>query len=803
LYYTIAARRYKTVIAPAVTANMPDTKRIALHETARERYLNYALSVITSRALPDIRDGLKPVQRRILYGMFKDLSLYPDKRFRKSATVVGAVMGHYHPHGDTAIYDAMVRMAQDFSLRAPLVDGHGNFGSLDGDSPAAMRYTEAKLRPLAMEMLSEIRKSTVDFRPNFDGTMSEPVVLPAKVPNLLVNGASGIAVGMATNIPPHNLAEVVDACLHMVDSPNAFTSTLLSNYIEGPDFPTGGRILNTEEEIAEIYETGKGTVHLRGEFEMEGKSRIIVTSIPYTVSKGDLVEKIGNEILEESVPQLSDVRDESTDDVRIVLKLKRGADAEAAMAYLFKHTPLQTRFHVNLTCLVPEEGKDVPAPQQVGLTDVIRHFLDHRLTVVTRRLRHDLEKLEKRIHILHGFEIIFDALDEAIKIIRSSKNKSDSSQRLRHRFDIDEVQTDAILETKLYRLSQMEIDAVRDELADKEAKAEELRALLADENERWKLVKKELRQVRDDYGDDRRTEIAGPDAKVEYDAEDYILDEDAYVIVTRDGWVKRQGSYSTLEAIRIRDGDEIGWVLGGSTRSGVGFFTNYGRCYTARIADINSTTGYGDPVQKLFNFDDKERVVGAASFDPRALPAPKVEPEAEPDMFENRNGEEVGETVDGEPPYVVAISKHGQAVRFTMEGFMEPSTSSGRMFMRLEEGDEVIGAEVAQSHENVCLASRVGHALIFPVHQISIYKGVAKGVIAIKLSGDDRVIGFCLSDAARDGLEVETNRGRREIVRTTKFSVTSRAGKGRLVIKRGHLAKVFPKPVEVRLNGVE
>ncbi|PSQ89269.1 MAG: DNA topoisomerase, partial [Bacteroidetes bacterium QH_2_63_10] len=445
--------------------------------------------------------------------------------------------------------------------------------------------------------------------------------------------------------------------------------------------------------------------------------------------------------------------------------------------------PLQTRFPVNLTCLVPEEGEDIPVPRQVGLTDVIRRFLDHRMDVLTRRLRHDLEKLEKRIHLLRGFEIIFDALGEAIKIIRSSQNKSDSSQRLRHRFSIDERQADAILETKLYRLSQMEIDAVREELEDKEAKAEELRALLGDEHERWKVVKKELRAVRDEYGDDRRTQISGPDATVAYDEEDYILDEDAYVIVPRDGWVKRQGS--------------------GSTRATVGFFTNYGRCYTARIAEINSTTGYGDPVQKLFNFDDGEHVVGAVSFDERALPAPRVEPEAEPDMFSGQNGEDVGETVNGEPPYVVAISEHGRSVRFTTEGFMEPSTSRGRMFMRLEDGDEVVGAEVAQSHENVCLASRDGRVLIFPAHQISVYKGIAKGVKAITLGGEDHVIGFCLSDAAREGLEVETNRGRREIVRTTKYDVTSRAGKGRLTIKRGHLAKVFPKPTEVRLNGAE
>lgn len=776
---------------------MTNVKTISLQETARERYLNYALSVITSRALPDIRDGLKPVQRRILYAMFNELRLYPDARFRKSATIVGDTMGKYHPHGDTAIYDAMVRMAQSFSLRAPLVDGHGNFGSLDGDNPAAMRYTEAKLQPLAMEMLEEIRQQTVDFRPNFDGTLSEPIVLPARVPNLLINGASGIAVGMATNIPPHNLGEVVDACLYMIESPNARVSTLVKNHVQGPDFPTGGRILNTEEELLEIYETGRGTIELRGEYVRESKTRVVITSIPYTVTKGDLVEKVGDEIMAERVPQLSDVRDESTDDVRVVLQLKRGADAEAAMAYLFKHTPLQTRFHVNLTCLVPQEGTDVPAPRQVDLYEVLRHFLDHRMEVVTRRLEYELAQLEKRIHILRGFEIIFDALDEAIKIIRSSKNKNDASQRLRHRFRIDEVQAEAVLQTKLYKLSQMEIDAIRAELADKLEKAEAIRELLADEDARWKLIRDELRTMKDRYADFRRSDIAGPDARIEYTEEDYIVDEDVYVIVTRDGWVKRQGSYSDLDAIRVREGDEVGWVLPGSTRATVGFFTSTGKCYTVRIDELPSTTGYGDPVQKLFSFDDKERVVGVISFDERILPSPRPEPDMEPELF--AEGED--EPLEGEPPYVVAISEQGQAVRFTTEGFMEPSTRVGRTFMRLAKGDEVIGAQVAQSHENVCLASRVGHVLIFPVHQISVYKGAAKGVMAIKLAAKDRVIGFTLSDAARDGLEVETNRGRREIVRTTKFEVSNRGNKGRLVIRRGHLAKVFPKPVEVRLNG--
>ncbi len=781
---------------------MPVEKTIALHETTRERYLNYALSVITSRALPDIRDGLKPVQRRILYAMFANLRLYPDKRFRKSATVVGEVMGKYHPHGDTAIYDAMVRMAQPFSLRAPLVDGHGNFGSLDGDNPAAMRYTEARLQPLALSLLEEIRKKTVDFRPNFDGTVFEPVVLPASFPNLLVNGASGIAVGMATNIPPHNLGEVIDAAVYMIDSPNARIETLVKNHIHGPDFPTGGRILNTEEELLAIYRTGRGSVELRGAYAMEGKSRAVITSVPYAVDKSKLVEAIGDHIADEDVPQLSNVRDESTDDVRIVLELKRGADAEAAMAYLFKHTDLQTRFHVNLTCLVPTDDAEVGTPQQVDLYTILRYFLDFRMEVTVRRLSYDLDQLERRIHLLRGFAILFDALDEAVTMIRSSKNKKDADQRLRHRFALDEEQSEAILETKLYRLSQLEIDAIRTELAEKEADAEELRTLLDDEDARWKLVRTELRAVQKAFATDRRSEIAGPDAQIEYTEEDYIIDDDVVVIVTREGWIKRQGSYTDVGAIRVRDGDEVGWVLPGSTRATVAFLTNYGTCYTTRVDDIPSTTGYGDPVQKLFTFEDKERVVGVLPFDDRLVPSPVAEPEAQPELFANgrANGHapEVPAEIEG-VPYLTAVTKQGQAVRMAIDGFTDPSTRTGRMYVRLNEGDEVVRVELARGHENVCLASHDGRALVFPVHQIPVYKGPAKGVVAIRLEEGDRVLGFTLADMARDGLVVYTNNGREEVVRTTKFDVTGRGAKGTLVIKRGYFAEVDLPTVELAL----
>ncbi|GAB5522093.1 MAG: DNA topoisomerase IV subunit A [Rhodothermales bacterium] len=774
---------------------MPVVDVISLQETARERYLNYAMSVITSRALPDIRDGLKPVQRRILYAMYTHLHLYPDGRFRKSATIVGDVMGKLHPHGDSAIYDAMVRMAQDFSLRAPLVNGHGNFGSLDGDKPAAMRYTEAKLRPLAVELLSEIKKKTVNFRPNFDGTLFEPIVLPAKMPNLLVNGATGIAVGMATNIPPHNLAEVVDALIYMIQSPNARVQTLVEKFIKGPDFPTGGEILNSEEDLVRIYEKGEGPVEMRGQYVLEGKKHIVITSVPYTVNKADLIEQIAARIEKGSVPQLIDIRDESTDVVRIVLDLKRGANPDAAMAYLYKHTSLKSRFNVNLTCLVPTDNPDVPAPKRVDLVTVLREFLRFRMEVVVRRLTFELEQLEKRIHILKGFEIIFNALDEAIKIIRASKNKKDAAQRLMHRFRLDDVQTDAILETKLYKLSQLEIDAIREELDEKERQADEIRALLADEPARWSLIRKELRKLKKDYGEPRRTSLTGPAAVLEYTAEAYIVAEDVSLIVTRDGWIKRQRSYTGLNSIRVRDGDQVQWAIGCSTRSTATFCTNVGRAYTALVDQLPSTTGYGDPVQKLFDFTDGERIVGVIVHDDRVLPKAVPVPDAEPQLF----GDGAPPDPETEGACLVALTEQGNALRMPLSTFAEPSNKNGRLFTRLQKGDRVLRVEASAGDENVCMASEQGNALIFPVQQISIFKNPAKGVIAMRLGARDRVLGYVLSNAARQGLEVETSRGRREIVRTTKFEVTNRGNKGKAIIQRGTLTAVVQDPVEIKL----
>src|SRR6188474_736028 len=410
---------------------------VPLHEAAQARYLNYALSVITSRALPDVRDGLKPVQRRILYTMWQQ-NLTADAKFRKCAKVVGDVMGNYHPHGDSALYETLVRMAQPFSLRYPLIDGSGNFGSLDGDSAAAMRYTECRLARLSDEMLEEIDQATVPFRPNYDGTKTEPVVLPARIPNLLVNGATGIAVGMATNIPPHNLTEVCAALIKLLDNED-ISNAQLCRWVKGPDFPTGGQILNSAEEIKEIYQTGSGSIRLRGTWDIGPETRstktIYIESIPYTVNKAQLVERIADVVLGRKLPQLLDVKDLSTEDVRIAIEVKKDADEKMIMAYLFKHTPLQINFAVNLTCLIPvEQNPEVGRPERLDLKQILWHFLHFRLEVVTRRLEHELASLNKRIHILEGFEKVFDALDEILRLIRRSDGKADAAEKIIARF---------------------------------------------------------------------------------------------------------------------------------------------------------------------------------------------------------------------------------------------------------------------------------------------------------------------------------------------------------------------------------
>src|SRR5689334_12099931 len=612
-----------------------------LHEIAQSRYLNYALSVITSRALPDVRDGMKPVHRRIIYTMWQN-GLRADVKHRKSATVVGDVMGRYHPHGDGSIYEALVRMAQPFAMRAPLIDGSGNFGSMDGDPAAAMRYTECRLTPIAAETINEIGQGTVHFRPNYDGTREEPVVLPSKVPNLLLNGSAGIAVGMATSIPPHNLGELCSALLKLIEDPEIKEYQLVANdAVRGPDFPTGGQVLNTRDELREIYKTGQGAIRMRATWEKGPITRaaqiVHITSVPYGVNKAELVAAIGQIVISRKMPLLLDVKDVSTDDVRIELQLKKDAEVEKVMAFLFKHTLLQTNFNVNLTCLIPTDNPEVGRPERLGLKAILWHFLHFRLEVVTKRLTHELAQLKKRIHMLEGFAFAFDILDDLIKIIRASEGKADAADRILKKYGVaphgprkpkddglDPDQVDDILELKLYRLARLEINLIRDELAERNKRAKEIRRLLEEQEAtgRWGIVRSEIEELARTYGklpvNKRRTLIEQAD-ETEYSAEDFIVAEDNHVLVTADGWVKRQKEINP-ETTRLREGDRILALVAGSTRATITFFSSFGTAYTCRIIDIPATTGYGEPIQKLFKTKDGERIVGAASLDDRVLP---------------------------------------------------------------------------------------------------------------------------------------------------------------------------------------
>jgi DNA gyrase subunit A len=755
---------------------------VALHEAAQARYLNYALSVITSRALPDVRDGLKPVQRRILYTMWQQ-NLTADAKHRKCAKVVGDVMGNYHPHGDTALYETLVRMAQPFSLRYPLVDGSGNFGSLDGDNAAAMRYTECRLARISNEILTEIDQATVPFRPNYDGTRTEPVVLPSRMPNLLVNGATGIAVGMATNIPPHNLNEICTALVKLLDNPD-LSSVQLCRYVKGPDFPTGGQILNSQEELKEIYKTGSGAIRLRGTWEEGPTTRsgrtIYITSVPYTVNKGALVERIGEIAASRKLPPLLDIRDVSTDDVRIALELKKDADEKMVMAYLFKHTPLQTSFVVNLTCLIPTENPDVGRPERLDLHAMLWHFLHFRLDVVTKRLEHELAAIRKRIHILEGFEKVFDALDEILRIVRKSEGKADAAQQIMKRFDLDAEQTDAILELKIYRLARLEILIIRKELEEKRRRARQIGTLLKDEEGRWGVVKVEIEEIQKKYGDSRRSSISSDEGEAEYTAEDFIVEEDNVIVVSRDGWVKRQKEVKDVSATRVREGDSVLAVLPGSTRASAVFFSNFGVAYSARLADIPASTGYGEPIQRFFKLKDGERIVAALSMDPRVVGA--IAPRKEGDV---------------PPVHVVAATSDGYSLRFSLEPFVEPSTRSGRRYARTAEGAEVVGVARVTGSEVLIAATREARAMICRVDQVNFLSGPGRGVILIKLdSKADRVLGFIASTGDRDLMTVETSRGAEQTISTAKYGVTGRGGKGRELLQRGQFTRVVPEVPE-------
>jgi DNA gyrase subunit A len=752
---------------------------VPIQKVSQDRYLTYALSVVSDRALPDVRDGLKPVQRRILYAMFRNLGLKPDRPPRKSAAVVGEVLARYHPHGDQACYDAMVRMAQDFSLRYPLVEGQGNFGSLDGDAAAAYRYTEARLRPIALEVLGEIDEETVRFKDNFDATTLEPEVLPSRIPNLLVNGASGIAVGMATNIPPHNLKDVVRTLLALSED-SEISNAKLTALIKGPDFPTGCLVLNSKKSLEEIYRSGRGSIKMRGEWSIEegqrGKQAIIITTIPFVVNKAQLVERIASLIIDRKVPQLVDVRDESTDDIRVVLELASGADAEAAMAYLFKHTSLESSFAVNLTALVPSETTAL-RPTLLSLRECLQFFLDFRLEVVEKRLRFELRNLERRIHILDGLVIVFNALDEALKIIRASKGRADSAALLIKRFGLTEEQSIAVVDMRIYQLSRTNIGEVREELKEKQARVDAIKTMLKSEAALLGLVRQDLKAVSEDFGERRRCRIDSTIEEVELKDEDYLVNEDVYALITQDGWLKRIRQTNDYSSTRVREGDALVWALPASTLDYVVFFSNLGVVYSLRVIDFPSSSGFGTPVQKLLKFSDGETIIASYVYS---------ETEQHPSL---QNGNAEKKEFLSKSAILFAVSEGGLGSAFDF-GPLVPTKRNGKRVIKLRDDDRLVA--VQELFDQCLLLTQLGQGVRIRSAEVPKRDGPSLGVSLIGLNEkkSDKVVAIA-SLAGRSGsVVIALDSGKEKEVNWVSIELTKRGLRGQKIIAAGKVTGV-------------
>jgi DNA gyrase subunit A len=769
-------------------ANDQDGDRVefvSISQETRRRYLNYAMSVIQSRALPDVRDGLKPVQRRILYVMYNGLHLTHDAKTRKCAKICGDTTGNYHPHGDQSVYDALVRLAQDFTYRAPLIDGQGNFGSVMGLPAAAPRYTEARLTAIAEHLMNELKYDTVDMRPTYDGATAEPVVLPSRYPNLLVNGAQGIAVGMATSIPPHNLGEVIRACIHLIDSPKA-TIAQLMKYIKGPDFPLGGRIVTDRSDIRKMYEEGRGSVKVRGEWRFdkerrkEVQDRLVIYSLPYHVETGSLTAEIGNIIANRKLPMLEEVNDETDDrnGLRIVLELKSGADPDAVIAYLYKNTSLEQNFSYNATCLVPDDsGMMVPA--RATLVEMLQHFLVFRQETVRKRFQYQLAQLEKRIHILEGFCIIFDGLDRALKLIRASTGKQDACKKLMKAFPLDEVQTMAILELQLYRISSLEIDDIREELADKQKQANKIRNILKSEVKLWKVVRTELEELSKEFADRRRTGVGSSEEITEFAAETYIVRENTNVVVTREGWLKRVGRLAKVASTRVREGDSVLDVLPGSTVDNAIFFSSDGVAYTLSIDQVPPSSGYGEPLAKHVRMGDGVSIVMAISTDARFTPEDELEDDAS--------------TV----PHLLVATAQGQVMRVSLSTFRPPSTKVGRKYCRLRKGDSVEHVELITEHQTMFLATKKARIIHFSLDDVPVLSGPGIGVKGIKMESGDEVLGAKLLTRPSDTLRVNNSNGKTLSFGQMKYNVTSRGGKGVKTSQRNEFSGIVPEPIEL------
>jgi len=757
---------------------------VSIAEEAKSRFLRYMVSVVKGRALPDVRDGLKPVQRRILFSMYYDSNLTFDRKPAKCAKIVGEVMGNYHPHGDGALYEALVRMSQDWVLRLPLIHGEGNFGSVDGDPPAAYRYTEAKLTRAAEFLLAELDQETVDFVPNYSGNRREPTVLPAQYPNLLVNGTSGIAVGLATNIPPHNLGEVLRASIYLIDHPEATVAQLLDK-VKGPDFPLGGKIVSDRATLRRIYEDGRGSLKIQGEWKVEdlerGKQQIVITSIPYGVEKSGLEEAIGGLIEDRKLPQLLGISNETNDKdgLRIVLEMKAGTDPNLVMAYLYKHTELQKNFAYNMTAVVPSADGSTMVPRDgLNLRELLQYFLDFRLSVVRRRFEYQLRQLRRRIHILEGFEIVFNGLDEAIRIIRASRGKADAAEKLMAAFPLDAEQTDAILDAQLYKLAQLEIQKIRDELAEKKKEAARIEAILASDKKLWGVIRTELENLLEQpFIVRRKTRMAGEEDVLQFDENAYIIRENTNVILTRDGWIKRVGRLTSLESTRVREGDEIIAVVPATTLDPVVFFADDGTAYTMRANEVPSSSGYGEPITKFFKLADQVKVITALSTDPRFLPP---------------------ESPDG-PQLLIALSS-GYVLRLPFATYRAESTKAGRRYAKPEAGDKVVLVRLIRDEDGLMLASREGHVIHFALEEVNLLSGVGKGVIGLKLEKDVCLGGTLVTDGRRNEqnrLLLELESGKTDEYTPERIRRVARGGKGDRVRARSSFTRVIPPPIEL------
>ncbi|MGM8365477.1 DNA gyrase subunit A [Virgibacillus sp. W0181] len=720
----------------------------------RTSFLDYAMSVIVSRALPDVRDGLKPVHRRILYAM-NDLGMHADKAYKKSARIVGEVIGKYHPHGDSAVYEAMVRMAQDFSHRYLLVDGHGNFGSVDGDSAAAMRYTEAKMSKLSMELLRDINKDTIDYQDNYDGAEREPIVFPARFPNLLVNGSSGIAVGMATNIPPHNLGETIDAVLALSKNPDISVDELMENYIHGPDFPTAGLILGRSG-IRKAYETGRGSITIRAKVHVEenknGTSTIIVSELPYQVNKAKLIEKIAEHVREKRIDGITDLRDESDrTGMRIVMELRRDVNANVVLNNLYKYTALQTTFGINMLALVDGE------PKVLTIQKCLQHYLDHQKVIIRRRTEFELRKAEARAHILEGLRIALDHLDEVISLIRNSKTTDIARNGLIERFQLSEKQAQAILDMRLQRLTGLEREKIETEYSELKALIQELKAILADEEKILEIIREELAEIKERFNDDRRSEIVMGGADF-FEDEDLIPEENIVITLTHHGYIKRlpSSTYRTqnrggrgIQGMGTNDDDFVEHLVSTTTHDTVLFFTNKGKVYRAKGYEIPEfgRTAKGLPIINLLQVEREEWINAVIT---------------------------VRDFVDDW--YLFFTTKHGISKRSALSQFAN-IRKGGLIAVGLREDDELISVRLTDGNKDIMIATKQGYLIRFEEDQVRSMGRTAAGVRGISLRKDDEVVSMEILKQDMQVLHV-TNKGVGKRTPEDQYRRTNRGGKG-------------------------